>query len=134
MVIIMPFSWKEYQSIALYLENMIGNNDNQEQHYFSQEAVFRTAISRLYYAIFNISLEFACNNYNYNPPKENKHNDLINFLSNNYSNDFSRQLKRIRKYRNECDYDKVIYYNIKNEFCLVKYMVNELIKEIENQN
>lgn len=96
----MPFDWREFVDIARFLHSQ-GNSAA-----IPQEAAFRCAISRAYYAAFCHSREYACSVMGF--PRggmEEDHTNLRSFFFQNKYYRVSRHLDRLRQWRNNCDYD-----------------------------
>ena len=97
---IMPFGWAEFLDIARFLHNH-GNAAA-----IPQEAAYRCAISRAYYAAFCHSRCYATVRMQYIPEgNEEDHKKLRKHLSHRGLPDVSRNLDRLRQWRNNCDYD-----------------------------
>ncbi|WP_013334752.1 HEPN domain-containing protein [Gloeothece verrucosa] len=107
----MTFNWEDYLTLA---------NKLSEETLTSaiQEAQFRSAISRAYYAAFNQAKTFLENTDKILIPRVNIHKYVINQFQN--SPDRRRQkignrLLVLRTYRNQADYDSTI--TVRDETC-----------------
>lgn len=98
----MPFDWKEYLLLAQFLER--SGNQN-----FSQEAALRSAVSRAYYAAFCHCRNFARDKQGFHPAyNAEDHQNLPLQLKFSGMYKEARTLDRLRKWRNECDYEDEI--------------------------
>ncbi len=90
----------------------------------SDEAYLRCAISRAYYACFNLIKEYGEQNNVRFSKKGIAHNEVIKFLKNNTDpkiKSLYRIQERLRKNRAECDYDKkVVGINIKARKAIIE--------------
>ncbi len=98
----MPFNWIEYLELAKSLHTQQGKN-------YSQEAVFRSAVSRAYYSAFFFFFNFARDHEGFYPSNNVfDHTAVKIHFSNQRRPDIARELDILRKLRNRCDYeDKV---------------------------
>jgi uncharacterized protein (UPF0332 family) len=95
----MPFAWSEFLDIARFLHAQ-GNGNT-----IPQEAAFRCAISRAYYAAFCHTLCYATVRLQFIPQgNEEDHKNLRKHLWNRGLQNESRTLDRLRQWRNHCDY------------------------------
>ncbi len=120
----MNWDWKEYLKLAEVLSG--SSND---------EAKLRTAVSRTYYAVFNIALNFA-RNENYYPPKNDVHLALIDYFRNRkFTPKFiANYLETLRGWRNNVDYDSKVENlqdNVRSSFFKAKALIKELDKLAE---
>jgi len=96
----MVFAWSEFLDIARFLHNH-GNTAG-----IPQEAAYRCAVSRAYYAAFCHSRNYAATRMQYIPERSEKdHKKLRLHLAQRGLPDVSRNLDRLRQWRNDCDYD-----------------------------
>ena len=98
----MPFDWKEYLDLALLL---------QKQSSISQEALLRSAVGRAYYAAFCHAQNYACNQLGFVPPTRNRwKNHLLvrDHFRKLKMTSIANHLDKLRKWRNQCDYDDVV--------------------------
>ena len=94
----MPFAWREYLRLAGFLHATVGG--------FTEEAAWRSAVSRAYYAAFGHARNFARVHDNFIPtgtPED--HDRLRDHLRNHQQERLAQQLGRLRHWRNQCDYD-----------------------------
>jgi uncharacterized protein (UPF0332 family) len=97
----MSFIWAEFLTIANYLY--------QEDHGLPQEAAFRSAVSRAYYAAFRHARDFAQKYQHYSPKGSGEdHYFLINHFKNRKEIRIGIDLDTLRKDRDQCDYDAVV--------------------------
>ena len=100
----MPFNWREYLELARFLQGQGGST-------FSQEAAFRCAVSRAYYAAFCYARNYARDNLTF-PPKYGPEDHI-------YLKEYFRvramqfpgialKLDSLRQKRNRCDYEDSI--------------------------
>ena len=94
----MPFDWKEYFSLAQYL--------NSGSSSFSSEAGARSAISRAYYAAFCHARNYARDNHGFKPTNKAVDHALVrDHFRNKGMYNIAIWLEDLRKDRNRCDYD-----------------------------
>jgi uncharacterized protein (UPF0332 family) len=103
---VVMFNWWEYLVLARYLISL-------NTSHVSCEAINRTAISRAYYAAFCFARNYATQNLGFNPKDTNNiHKKLIDHYKNQNYKHFqtvSNNLNRLRKWRNQCDYNDNYY-------------------------
>ena len=93
----MQINWYDYLEIARYPEN----NNN-----YLPEAGKRSAVSRAYYAAFCHARNYAIQKgEKFNPKKENVHQKVIKYFEREGMSDVARDLKYLRDWRNDCDYE-----------------------------
>ena len=116
----MGFDWKKYHEVGEHLKN-----------YSEDEAYQRAAISRYYYAYFNIIRRYFEKRH-YEIHSKYVHQKLIDELKNSLDDNeyqLSVYLKRFRGYRNNADYDdKFKARNIQKTQKLIKDMDKILSK------
>ena len=96
----MPFTWAEYLNLAADLAGL-----HHEQ--YSEEARYRTAVSRAYYAAFCHARDYAARHLGFVPTgKPEDHRKLREYLQNKGGKWISvaRYLNDLRQSRNACDY------------------------------
>lgn len=111
----MAFNWSDYNSVAKKLKTLARSGSHAEV-----EALHRASISRHYYAMHHIALDYAVKNLKYIPPTGNtKHKELrdwyLNYPDDNIKNisyDFLRNvigqdLKSALSFRVRADYESV---------------------------
>ena len=94
----MDFQWKEYLSLAKFLQGYSST--------FTQEAAHRTATSRAYYAAYCHARNYAADRFGFRPSRTSDDHQLVRetfhkerkFL-------IAQDLDRLRQWRNHCDYD-----------------------------
>lgn len=97
----MPFIWEEYLFLAQHLQTYVST-------VFSQEAAFRCAVSRSYYAAFCHARNYARDHQGFIP--SNTANDHHSVRAHFKTRDISVAiaLERLRQWRNQCDYDDTV--------------------------
>ncbi|TFE71357.1 HEPN domain-containing protein [Methylacidiphilum caldifontis] len=94
----MSFDWWEYLELAKYLS---GKHDT----IFSQEASYRSAVSRAYYSAFCLARNYAKDCLGFQPTgKGEDHERLRQYFKKEKMPDIASALGRLRKWRNVCDY------------------------------
>ncbi|MBF0411011.1 MAG: hypothetical protein HQM10_26945 [Candidatus Riflebacteria bacterium] len=124
----MTFNWQDYLDISKYLTM-------DDKLIPSEEAKFRTAVSRAYYASFNSCREFAEKHLNFTTSKgENSHEKLIDFLlttkSNKLINEIGYKLKLIKKDRIVSDYSGV-FKNYSSQTITNIFLADEIQEILE---
>lgn len=98
----MAFNWKEYLSLAYFLEGLSEAN-------FSQEAAFRSAISRAYYAAFCYARNYAHDHEDFLPTGSPADHRLVrNHFREKGKINIASDLEDLRQWRNACDYNDVV--------------------------
>lgn len=105
----MIFDWKNYLELARSLQKL---NLNKEE---IKEACYRTAVSRAYYAIFNITLDFAEKKLEYvkllKEEAGKNHRELKKHYQQQPNLDYKKIgkiLGRMRNDRTVCDYENEV--------------------------
>jgi len=94
----MSFSWKDYLTLA---ERLVNHPDSTVD-----EASFRTATSRAYYAAFGESKDYAVRKLGFVAKGWSKDHQLLRTAFEGAGmNDVAQSLGRLREWRNDCDYD-----------------------------
>lgn len=94
----MNFNWRDFLDLAQFLRSGVGN--------YSQEAAFRSSVSRAYYSAFHPALKYANSNLSFNPPNDRSvHKAVRKCFQKNGMKDIADSLQRLSKWRNMCDYD-----------------------------
>ena len=120
----MSFNWNDYLDLAKSLQKATSNKIK------IKEACYRTAVSRAYYAVYHIALDFAEENLGYlkfigkNAGKNHRKLGIYykKCTENEYKN-LGSILVRMHGYRINCD-----YYNPAN----VKSMMDNAILDADN--
>jgi uncharacterized protein (UPF0332 family) len=100
--VMMPFDWKEYLELAKSLQNNQGNG-------YSQEATFRSAISRAYYGAFCHARNFIRDRAGFIPYNNAEdHSRVRRHFQRQGKPDISDSLNNLRRWRNTCDYQDII--------------------------
>lgn len=98
----MSFQWSHYIDIARFLLDNIEN--------LNEEAAYRSAISRAYYAAFCHAKYYAKDNEGFEPGNTAEdHLNLRNYFQTSGRSDIVRSLQRLRQWRNSSDYDDPSY-------------------------
>ena len=98
----MPFDWKEYLNLAKSLQNRQGND-------YSQEAAFRSAVSRAYYAAFCHARNFIRDRESFSPyTNALDHSRVREHFRQQGRFDISNILNYLRRWRNACDYNDTV--------------------------
>ena len=98
----MSFDWKEYLNLALFLHGHRGGS-------FTQEAAFRWATSRAYYAAFCHARNYARNQHGFSLTHSSRDHELVrNHFRNRGMTKIARKLDTLRRWRNSCDYDDAV--------------------------
>ena len=98
----MPFDWKEYLDLAKLLQN-------QKRNGYSQEAEFRSAVSRAYYAAFCHARNFIRNYEDFIPSNNaDDHFSVREYLRQQRKFDIADNLNALRRWRNRCDYEDIV--------------------------
>ncbi|EKF49131.1 hypothetical protein H17ap60334_07433 [Thermosipho africanus H17ap60334] len=114
----MQFHWDEFLSLAKDLVNF------KLQH-CSEEAAYRSAISRAYYAAFCYIRDYVIDNLEFNPEKNaNVHYLLREHLKKHGKIKVASRLNELRMRRNRCDYDNEVINNI-------SFIANEAVADAE---
>lgn len=98
----MAFDWKEYLDLARFLQG-------KSEVRYSQEAAFRSAVSRAYYAAYCYARNYAHDQHGFMPSKGSQDHTLVreHFRKRGYI-DIANDLDDLRQLRNNCDYDDTI--------------------------
>ncbi len=97
----MSFNWSEYLGLAQQLAGKAKISATQESR-------LRSAISRSYYAAFIQARNYLRDEEGIVIPNKNTHQYVINQFNNSSElnrKKIAQQLKRLRDYRNQADYD-----------------------------
>ena len=93
----MSFDWTEYLKLARYLHG--------EPSTYSQEAAYRSAASRAYYAAFCHARNYAQDQHGFAPNyRAEDHKDLRSHFECWGMGGIARKLDSLRQWRNRCDY------------------------------
>lgn len=94
----MAFDWREYVELSRFLLGASGR--------FSEEAAWRCAVSRAYYAAFGHARSHARAYEHFIPTQRPEdHDRLRDHLRRHGRGGLAQQLGRLRRWRNQCDYD-----------------------------
>jgi hypothetical protein len=103
----MPFDWNDYLTIAKEFKT---RTDGQTPSNLN-EAMQRTAVSRAYYSMFHLALEYAKNHFGYNPQRggpNQAHADIRSEYQKQMASpdhqEIAQILRRVHKARVDCDY------------------------------
>ncbi|WP_372589300.1 hypothetical protein QQE94_00610 [Fervidobacterium pennivorans subsp. shakshaketiis] len=110
------FDWRDFLKLA---EELIDDCDKSRL----DEAIKRTAISRAYYGVFNLTKQLAINYLYFHAEKSAEDHKRLRDFFYNYANAikenisdsdykqlvvFLNYLEDLRRWRNECDYDETV--------------------------
>jgi hypothetical protein len=94
----MAFNWYEYLELARLLQGQLPIRG-------SQEAAFRSAISRAYFGAFGFVRNYARDHLGFQPRQDpDDHGRLRAFLKKGKTRKLASQLDRLRQWRNDADY------------------------------
>ncbi|MCW5881522.1 MAG: hypothetical protein KIS91_11365 [Anaerolineae bacterium] len=94
----MPFDWREYLALAQFVQTQSNAN-------FGEEAARRCAVSRAYYAAFCFARNHAQIHSGFVlTGTAEDHGRLAEHLRQHGRAGEARRLKRLRQWRNQCDY------------------------------
>ena len=94
----MAFDWREYLTIAQYLQV-------QSSSEFSQEAAHRCAVSRAYYAAFCHARNYARDCQGFILTRDGNEHELVRSHFQHHGNMVvANDLSQLRLWRNRCDY------------------------------
>ncbi len=98
----MCFDWEEYLNLARSLQG--------QRNKFTQEAAYRCAVSRAYYAAFCYARNYARDRQGYSPKYNSKDHRLVrkHFKSRGMIG-IADMLRELRQWRNNCDYNDSVY-------------------------
>ena len=97
----MAFNWAKYLELAIFLQD--------PQNNLHQEAAYRSAVSRAYYAAYHYVLDYATKKLNFNPVNtRDDQQALINYLKNHRHCSIGMTLSDLKLWRNQCDYDNCV--------------------------
>ena len=106
----MPFEWAQFIDIAKILL------EHGKLASITQDAAYRSAMSRAYYAAFGHAKMFATDTLNFIPlGTEEDHIHLRDFFKDNQRPEVSRHLTQLRQWRNQSDYDNPCYIINENQ-------------------
>lgn len=96
----MAFNWAKFFDVGFCMKKI-----SQKEEYQ------RSAVGRYYYAAFGLVKEYYERKYNRNVPFINAHSYLIEELENSSGDEkiLGENLRRMRRYRNFADYNKIFY-------------------------
>jgi uncharacterized protein (UPF0332 family) len=100
----MLFEWAQFLDIAKFLF------DQGKTHLIPQEAAYRSAVSRAYYAAFGHAKVYGSDVMGFIPTGgEDDHIRLRDHYKEKQRPEISRQLSRLRQWRNQSDYENPSY-------------------------
>ena len=121
----MPFEWAQFLDIAKFLLN------HGRQVSILQDAAFRSAMSRAYYAAFGHAKMFATDTMNFVPTgHEDDHIGLRDFFKDHQKPEISRQLSQLRQWRNQSDYENPSYIINENQTSRAIQQAENLIQSM----
>jgi len=92
----MLFDWSKYLNLARFLHT--GNTT------YNQEAAYRSAVSRAYYAAFCYARNFARDNEGFEPKYDQRDHQLLKLHFVVSRSQMALLLDQLRQWRNDCDY------------------------------
>lgn len=105
----MAFDWNDYLTIAKELKTDTDGQPNSN----SVEAKRRTAISRAYYSVYHLAIDYAKTNLGYTPTQygpNQAHSDIRSVYQSQLANpdhqEVCKMLFKLHKARKNCDYDE----------------------------
>lgn len=97
----MAFDWKEYFNLALSLQGKTKK--------YTQQASFRSAVSRAYYAAFCYSRNYARDEHGFEPAyTSDDHYSVREHFQDWQMVNITNSLLQLRQWRNDCDYEDTI--------------------------
>lgn len=100
----MSFDWSEYLALAQFLQNARNLSPT-----FSQEASYRCAVSRAYYAAFCHARNYAANKQAFLVGRGvEAHRLLRQHFRKSGMTRIAQQLEEMRQWRNQCDYQDTV--------------------------
>lgn len=122
----MVFNWREFCRVAQY----ICTNLDQARTGFSDEAAYRCAISRSYYAAFHSAHDFAQARLPYTPPPPDElyreHQMVIDAFKVGDGYAVASNLEELRDLRNDCDYhanERITHRNFDEGLVLARNII-----------
>lgn len=113
----MAFNWDGYFTIAKKLKNSTDNAKISND----VEALQRTAVSRAYYSMYHLAVDYAKTHFGYRPVKNGQNNfhteirsEFKNQLANPDYQEVGKILFQLYKARVACDYESEGLGNIKS--------------------
>lgn len=100
----MSFDWREYLEVAKYLAGLQSSG-------FSQEASYRSAVSRAYYAAFCWCRNYAQKYLGFKSTGKPEDHKFLREHLKKIDGDWARiasKLNRLRGWRNDCDYENCV--------------------------
>lgn len=123
----MSFNWLEYLELAKALYTSPSNPG-------PEEACLRTAISRAYYAVFNIARAYAYSDHLQVGEGTGSHQAVIEHFKSSADSNKRRigiSLERLRTSRNKADYDRVLNNSLREAEKTIRG-TEKLIKQLSN--
>ena len=117
------FDWKDFYTVGNHL-----------MEFSNKEAYQRSAVGRFYYSCFGVAKNYYETTHHKDVSFQNAHNFLINYFNNSpfdEEQEIGRKLRKIRKYRNNSDYDD--NFNKRN-LNKSKHISQELLSMFSNLN
>jgi uncharacterized protein (UPF0332 family) len=95
----MPYNWPQFLELARLLQSEAGR-------LLPEEAAFRSAVSRAYYAAYNHACVYAEKNFLFTRTREAEdHTRLRDLYRGKGKTGIASGLDDLRQWRNTCDYD-----------------------------
>lgn len=122
----MPFDWGDFVRLAEELRSRQWQDS-------LKEALLRSAVSRAYYGAFGTACEYAETYLGFPRSHTGRdHRALIDFLRRQSEEpiaQLSMELDQLRKWRNQCDYDRevpALEVMVQNAIDSAKYIINQV--------
>lgn len=98
----MRFDWRKYLELAHFLQDQKGTT-------YLPEAAFRSSVSRAYYAAYCYTRNYEKSHQGFCPSGSDKdHKGLCDHLKNRGELKIATNLRQLRIWRNQCDYQDVV--------------------------
>lgn len=122
----MPFEWIQFLDISKFLLEQCRQGVS-----IPQDAAYRCAVSRAYYAAFGSTKTFAMDTMNFIPSGDyDDHANLREFLKDHQKVELSNQLSRLRQWRNKSDYDNPCYSVNENQTSIAIRQAEAIIRSL----
>ena len=95
----MPYNWAQLLDLARFLQGGAGTG-------YTEQAAFRSAVGRAYYAAYNHAAVYAEDNLTFRRTREaSDHSRLRQYFQDRGETEIASELDDLRIMRNTCDYD-----------------------------
>jgi len=96
----MSFDWSQYLDVA---RSLVGQGSKP-----IQEAAYRCAVSRAYYAAFCHARNYARDRHGFRPTRKDAHRRVRKHFHNRGMSHIADKLLDLSRWRNDCDYEDVV--------------------------